>query len=430
MKEITEKLSLLKNDISKQDLNHWKIIDSICYYINDIIDNENKILILINFLNKLSCATENDGKSLFFKNEFISLYIKLIEKYKNNYELFSNIVDYITQIIINSIINQNNIINNDKYWNLFKEIYNNDKICNSNSYFKFLSSFNKILYSEETKLFQKLLFQKVKEELVKIYYNKEKEDLDKNIILNIYIIYRRLAMSSSNEIIELFFDKDDENTYILDLLIKFSHFFDELINQTLYIIGDIASSEDDIINLKLLETNCFNFLKETILNKKTSNLNKKFILFALSNLCNEKLFHEELNSKNLFEDIISIIENVYSIDVVKEGLFCLGNAIYIGNEILIIKLIECGLFECIFKIMDEYNDKNVLKSCFDLILIIIEKGNYYLYKDDNEDDNNLFLEKFNKLGGEEKVQKLYTKAKTKDLIQAIDKFFKKYYCKK
>ena len=80
--------------------------------------------------------------------------------------------------------------------------------------------------------------------------------------------------------------------------------------------------------------------------------------------------------------------------------------------------------------MDEYNDKNVLKSCFDLILIIIEKGNYYLYKDNNEDDNNLFLEKFNKLGGEEKVQKLYTKAKTKDLIQAIDKFFKKYYCKK
>ena len=53
-----------------------------------------------------------------------------------------------------------------------------------------------------------------------------------------------------------------------------------------------------------------------------------------------------------------------------------------------------------------------------------------MYKDNNEDENNLFLEKFNKLGGEEKVQKLYTKAKTKDLIQAIDKFFKKYYCKK
>ena len=77
-----------------------------------------------------------------------------------------------------------------------------------------------------------------------------------------YLIYQRLALSSSNDIIQLFFNKDMEGFYILDLLIKLSISFDELKNYTLSIIGDIASTDEIEINKKLLDTDCFIFLKE------------------------------------------------------------------------------------------------------------------------------------------------------------------------
>ena len=434
LKEINDKISLLKDEISQENLNHWKLIDSICYYIEIDINNENRIKLLIDFLNHLSYATEKRGKCLFFNNEHILLYIKLLEKYKINSEIFSKIVDYISQIIINSIINQNKIVNNqsneNQFWNLFLLIYNNSEICNSNSYFNFLASFDKIFYSEQTKKFQFLLEEKSKEELIKTVYNNEQINLDKKKIVNLYIIYQRLAMSSSNEIIQLFFNKDMEGYYILDLLIKLSIPYDDLNYLTLCIIGDIASTDEIEIDRKLLDTNSFIFIKEIIENEKTKNINKKYVLWVLSNLCNDAIFYDELIKNNLFKDIISILPNINYIEAVNEGLICLGNAILLGNEVINLKLIDLGLFECLFKLMDEYNDRNILNNCFNIFLIVIEKGNFYSDKD-NEQNNkfNLFLQKFNELGGEERIQKLYRRVQNKELIQSIDNFLETYYPK-
>ena len=180
-------------------------------------------------------------------------------------------------------------------------IYNTD-ICNLNSYFIFLSSFNKILYSEQIKKFQILLAQKAKEELIRIFYNNDiriKDDKEKTI--NLYIVYQRLALSSSNEIIELFFEIYMGGYYILDLLIKYSNTFSELKSQVLSIIGDIASTEEINICRKLLDTDCFIFIKEIIENNKTSDYNKKNVLWVLSNLCNKIFEISDEKSDKIFE---------------------------------------------------------------------------------------------------------------------------------
>ena len=80
--------------------------------------------------------------------------------------------------------------------------------------------------------------------------------------------------------------------------------------------------------------------------------------------------------------------------------------------------------------MDEYSDKNLLKNCFNIILIIIEKGKFY--SDNNNEENNkfnLFLQKFNELGGEERIHKLYRRVQNDDLIKSIDNFLETYYPK-
>ena len=80
--------------------------------------------------------------------------------------------------------------------------------------------------------------------------------------------------------------------------------------------------------------------------------------------------------------------------------------------------------------MDEYSDRNILKNCFNIISLIIEKGKLYS-ENDNENNNkfNLFLLKFNELGGEERILKLYRRVQNKDLIQSIDHFLEIYYPK-
>ena len=221
-----------------------------------------------------------------------------------------------------------------------------------------------------------------------------------------------------------------EGFYILDLLIKLSVSFDELKNLTLCIIGDIASTDEIEINRKLLDSESFIFIKEVIENEKSTNINKKYVFWVLSNLCNETMFYDEMNKNNLFTDIICSLQNINYIEAVYEGIICLGNAIIIGNEIINLKLISLGLFECLFKIMDEYSDKNLLKNCFNIILIIIEKGKFY--SDNNNEENNkfnLFLQKFNELGGEERIHKLYRRVQNDDLIKSIDSFLETYYPK-
>lgn len=188
--------------IMKEELKNNKLIDNIFNFINENIDDKKTIINYIFYLIILSEITSNEEKNIFFTNELISLYIKLLVKYKNDYQIFPIIVDYISRILIHSKTNQYIII--DNAFNLFELIYNSYEFCNSNSYFNFLFSFDKIIYSEETKKFQFLLSEKVIEELIKTF-NSEKLQQNKNTILNIYIIFERLALSSSNDIIEIFF---------------------------------------------------------------------------------------------------------------------------------------------------------------------------------------------------------------------------------
>ena len=138
-----------------------------------------------------------------------------------------------------------------------------------------------------------------------------------------------------------------------------------------------------------------------------------------------------MDNKNLFKDIIVTMENINYIEAINEGLICLGTIITIGNEMIIFNLIDLGFFQCIFKIMEDYSDRNILKTCFDTILITIYKGNFY-YNENNgneHNNNNLFLQKFNEYGGEERIHKLYRRVRNKDLIQSIDTFIENYYHK-
>ncbi len=407
----------------KEELKNRKLFDNIIYIINKNIYNKKTIINYIFYLMILSQASSNDEQSLFFTKELISLYRQLLIQYQNDNECFSIIVDYISQILIHSLTNQNIIINftKDISLNLFELIYNNYEYCNSNSYFNFLCSFDKIIYSEETKKFQFLLAEKVIEELIKTK-NDEKLKQNNNKIINIYTIFERLALSSSNEIIQIFFQKDNNNFFILDIIILLSKLFDELQNKTLYIIGNIILSDESEINQNILQTNAFTFLKEIITNEKSTNLNKKNVLWVMSNLCNDTIFYNEINTKHLFKDIIDLIKNINYIDAVKEGLDCFLNIILLGDKNINLHLINLGLFQCIFKIIQNHNDKNILKSCFNIILFLIEKGKLY-----ENNKNNLFFKKFNEFGGEEQIQKIYKKIQSKDLILAIDNFIENYY---
>ena len=411
--------------IIKEQLKDRKLFDNILNIINENIDNKKTIINCIFFLMVLLQTSSNNEKSLFFTNEFIILYKKLLVQYQNDYEFISIIVDYFSQILIHSITNQNIIIifNKDNSLNLFELIYNSYKYCNSNSYFNFLASFDKIIYSEETKKFQFLLAEKVIEELMKIKYN-EKLKHNKNNIINIYIIFERLSLSSSNEIIETFFKKDKDDLFILDNIIQLSNLFNELKNTTLYIIGNIILSDENEINKNILQTNAFHFLKETLTNEKSTNINKKNVLWVMSNLCNDKIFYNEINTKHFFKDIIDLIKNINYIDAVKEGLDCFLNVILLGDKITNLNLINLGLFQCIFKIIQNHNDKNILKSCFNIILFLIEKGKLY-----ENNKNNIFFKKFNEFGGEEQIQIIYKKVQSKDLILVIDNFIDNYYSK-
>ena len=405
--------------IMKEELKNNKLIDNIFNFINENIDDKKTIINYIFYLIILSEITSNEEKNIFFTNELISLYIKLLVKYKNDYQIFPIIVDYISRILIHSNTNQYIII--DNAFNLFELIYNSYEFCNSNSYFNFLFSFDKIIYSEETKKFQFLLSEKVIEELIKTF-NSEKLQQNKNTILNIYIIFERLALSSSNDIIEIFFKKDKCNLFILDVIIQLSKLFNELKNKTLCIIGNIILSDEIEISQKILKTKSFIFLKEIITDEKSTNLNKKYVLWVMSNLCNDKIFYNEINTKHLFKDIIDIIKNINYTDAVKEGLDCFLNTILIGDKIINLNLINLGLFQCLFKIIENHNDKNILKSCFNIILFLIEKGTLY-----ENNKNNLFFQKFNEFGGEEQIQKIYKKIQSKDLILIIDNFIDNYY---
>ena len=231
-----------------------------------------------------------------------------------------------------------------------------------------------------------------------------------------------MALSSSNEIIQIFFQKDNNNFFILDIIILLSKLFDELQNKTLCIIGNIILSDESEINQNILQTNAFTFLKEIITNEKSTNLNKKNVLWVMSNLCNDTIFYNEINTKHLFKDIIDLIKNINYIDAVKEGLDCFLNIILLGDKNINLHLINLGLFQCIFKIIQNHNDKNILKSCFNIILFLIEKGKLY-----ENNKNNLFFKKFNEFGGEEQIQKIYKKIQSKDLILAIDNFIENYY---
>ena len=411
--------------IIKEQLKDRKLFDNILNIINENIDNKKTIINCIFFLMVLLQTSSNNEKSLFFTNEFIFLYKKLLVQYQNDYEFISIIVDYFSQILIHSITNQNIIIifNKDNSLNLFELIYNSYKYCNSNSYFNFLASFDKIIYSEETKKFQFLLAEKVIEELIKIKYN-EKLKHNKNNIINIYIIFERLSLSSSNEILETFFKKDKDDLFILDNIIQLSNLFNELKNTTLYIIGNIILSDENEINKNILQTNAFHFLKEILTNEKSTNINKKNVLWVMSNLCNDKIFYNEINTKHFFKDIIDLIKNINYIDAVKEGLDCFLNVILLGDKITNLNLINLGLFQCIFIIIQNHNDKNILKSCFNIILFLIEKGKLY-----ENNKNNIFFKKFNEFGGEEQIQIIYKKVQSKDLILVIDNFIDNYYSK-
>ena len=222
------------------------------------------------------------------------------------------------------------------------------------------------------------------------------------------------------------FDELEKINFVQNLLINKKYFEDKKIrNFVNQIIGNYLAYKIKVNHNFLLEV--INFEIEYLNMSSNNNYYRKEIFWALSNVvkCEEGIYNEILNNEDLIKTIISCYKNtIYYFEIVEiTYLFCL--LLHRGNIKQFIKVEENHLMEIAINYAKNIlqNNADGLYLVFQLFEIYFSYGEIVKEKCDNK---NLVIDKFNKLGGKELLEK-YQYHPNEQICKEINYIFKEFY---
>ena len=222
------------------------------------------------------------------------------------------------------------------------------------------------------------------------------------------------------------FDELEKINFVQNLLINKKYFEDKKIrNFVNQIIGNYLAYKIKVNHNFLLEV--INFEIEYLNMSSNNNYYRKEIFWTLSNVvkCEESIYNEILNNEDLIKTIISCYKNtIYYFEIVEiTYLFCL--LLHRGNIKQFIKVEENHLMEISINYAKNIlqNNADGLYLVFQLFEIYFSYGEIVKEKCDNK---NLVIDKFNKLGGKELLEK-YQYHPNEQICKEINYIFKEFY---
>lgn len=248
------------------------------------------------------------------------------------------------------------------------------------------------------------------------YYN---SDLYKIYHVCIYCIY--IAVQQEKRL----FDEIDKINFIENVL-KNKKFFE--IENIRYFINNIIGNYvayKNKINYSLL-VDIINFEKEYI---KKCNISyyKKEIFWVLSNIiiCDKNIINKILENNEFLEEIIFCYKNTCSYPEIKEISYFFGNLLINANFKQFIQVEKYKLMEIVIEHIKKNleNDVEGLSIIFELLEFYLSLGKIM---EKYFNGKNIILEKFNKLGGKELLDK-YILIDNKSLNDQIYYILKNYY---
>ena len=260
-----------------------------------------------------------------------------------------------------------------------------------------------------------------KQKIINLVISYSNSNLYKNYYTCIYSIF----IIVQNE--KRLFEELDKNNFIQNIL-KNKKFFDIqkirfFINK---IIGNYLAYKNKV-KYNLLE-DIVNFEKD-YLNICNINSNRKEIFWVLSNaiICDKNIKNEILETKGLLENIFFCYKNSCSYSEIKEISYFFRHLLFNSNIKQFIQIENYKLLEIAVE-----HAKNSLENDAEGLVLIFELIEYYLsfgkITKKYFDGKNYIIEKFNKIGGKELLDKYidYPNEIVKEMISYI---LKEYYQK-
>ena len=405
------------------------------YDLFNLIEKRSKdkqiIFNILYIISNYSYVNTDDGLSV------ILLSPKAYKKWElcfnlQNYEIFEAMLN-----IFNNIVNGNQIAG----CNLIRSNFFQKYIYNFFMSQTILSQINNkdkkdiiyIIIEEGINLFcQLLLIPKDKLDIL----TKEEIFICKQKVINLVVCYSGcnslekhrkciVTISSALEKEIRLFDELEKNDFIQNLLINKKFFEDKEIRHFVnQIIGNYLAYKIKVNHNFLLDVIKFEI---EYLNMNNNDNYRKEIFWTLSNLvkCEEEIYNEILNNENLIKTIISCYKNTIYYNEIEEitYLFCI--LLHRANIKQFIKVEENHLMEIAINYA-----KNILHNKLDGLYLVFQLFEiYFSYGEivkEKFDNKNMVIDRFNKLGGKELLEKYQYHANEK-ICQEINYIFKEFY---
>lgn len=243
--------------------------------------------------------------------------------------------------------------------------------------------------------------------------SEDPDELDTNILDKIFEIFSNYIYLNDREIVSdclwglsnISDSKIDMNRYIklIDRLLSIDYMNTnkEDINAILIILGNIIHSADNNVMQLLYEKDIIEYLEAVLMNIK-SHKGRGRVLWVVSNLCVSGNFMVEhfLNS-NLCNQVVKLIDNSNGY-VKKEALWVFNNITAGRHFSHSLTLINKGLFNELMSIMNEIVDKEILMK----VLYILENIFYTGEIINQISGKNPLIKKFVDIGGYDCLERL------------------------
>ena len=407
---------------------------------------------------------------------FIYELLHIIDKINEDKEIIFNILDIIVSYsFINSDINLSTILlspNSYKIWEIcfnlqnfeifyaliciFNNIIQNNQIgsCNlirsnflQNNIFNFY--LNESIFSKKDNEDKSDIFFHIIKDGITLFCNlllvstnnldvvtKEEVALAKQKIINILIFYSNsnnyenhykciYTISLALEEGSITVEHIDKNNFIENILIN-KKFFDEkdLLFFLTKIFGNYIAYKLIIQNNVIVEIINFeaNYMKICHDSSK-----RKYIFWTLSNI----LISTNKNYEKIFEidglliQIFECLKNSYSFSELKEILYFFGVLLSFVNNIYFLEIEKNHLMDILLYLCKNKfeNRVDLLNLCFQIFEIYLKFGKLL---SENFQGRNLIKEKFDKLGGNDLLQK-YINYPEESLVKEINNIYQNYY---
>ena len=258
-----------------------------------------------------------------------------------------------------------------------------------------------------------------KQQIIKVIFTYSSSNLFHIYHPCIYSIF--LATQSERRLIDEF----DKNNFIQNILKEKKIFDNDEIKYFVNtIIGNYIAFKNKIKFSLLIDI--LSFEKEYLNNCNFAN-HRKGIFWVLSNMiiCDKNIVSEIIKDEKFLENLIFYYKNSYSIYELKEISYFFGHLIINADKEQFIKIEKHKLMEIVI-----YHAKQTLQNDVEGLLLIFELLEFYFgfgkLMSKYYEGKNKVIEKFDKLGGKELLDK-YINFDNKKLTEQIEYILREFY---